>query len=318
MSSLDIQVEPLEGVEKGVMVRLDGALDQPTRDTFLNRLKSVLNEGNIRCVLDMQRVTYANSTAIGDLVIQFDLFREAGGELVLLNPQRKVYVIIEMVGVNTVLPIFNTLEEAKRHLLARSAAAPAPATVAASSGASAAATPPAVTAQATSGASFPVRADCTGCGVVLEFAQAGRFRCPRCSTIYAVDPAGRAVAGRPRTGLPIEVTLPCQPQALKAFQQMVGALPSWSGYTDLERARLESAIAEVCETIAQKAYEGNRDNVFQVLLLYRDDELALRFADHGRLLSAAAFPVASQYMSEFEHRPHPVRGNFLRMVKRQA
>lgn len=156
------------------------------------------------------------------------------------------------------------------------------------------------------------------CAVTLEFAQAGRYKCPRCSAFYSVDAAGRVTALRPRTGLPVELTLPCQAQALKAFQQFVGALPHWPGYTDLERARLESAIGEVCETIAQKAYEGNRDCVFQVLVLCRDDELALRFADHGKVLSAAAFPIAAQYMSEFEHRAHPAKGNFLKMAKRAS
>lgn len=307
MSTLDIQVEPLEGIEKGAIVRLDGALDQPTRDAFLSRLKSVLSEGNTRCVLDMQGVSYANSTAIGDLVIQYDLFREAGGELVLLSPQRKVYVIIEMVGVNSVLPIFNTIEEARAHLSAAAPAAPGPPPKEAP--------PPGTPAPAVS---FPVRAECATCGVTLEFAQAGRFRCPHCGALYGVEPAGRLLAARPRTGQPIDLTMPCQPQALKAFQQLVGALPTWSGYTDLERARLESAMAEVCDAIVQKAYEGNKENTFQVLVLYRDDELALRFADHGKPLTAAAFPVAAQYMTEFEHRPHPARGNFLKMLKRPA
>jgi anti-sigma regulatory factor (Ser/Thr protein kinase) len=133
-----------------------------------------------------------------------------------------------------------------------------------------------------------------------------------------VEPTGRVLGAKPRTGHPIEITLPCEAQALKAFQQLVATLPTWSGYTDLERARLESVIAEICGTIHQKAYDGNEDSTFQVLVLCRGDELVMRFADHGKPLSAAAFPTATQYMTEFEHRPHPAKGNFLKMAKRVA
>jgi len=55
---------------------------------------------------------------------------------------------------------------------------------------------------------------------------------------------------------------------------------------------------------------------FQVLLLCRERELALRVADHGQPLDAAAFPAAAAYMTDFEHRPHPTRGNLLKMAKR--
>ncbi|HPD14214.1 MAG TPA: anti-sigma factor antagonist [Planctomycetota bacterium] len=308
MSTLDIQVEPLQGVEKGVVVRLDGALDQPTRDAFLSKLKSVISEGNTRCVLDMERVTYANSTAIGDLVIQFDQFRDAGGELVLVNPQHRVLVIIEMVGVNSVLPIFNTLEEARQHLTRpqERAAAPAPEKR------------PAAEAAPSAPGTFPLRSDCSTCGVTLEFAQAGRFRCPHCGAVYGVTPAAQAIPGRPRTGAPLELTVPCQPRVLEAVQRLIASLPAWSGYTDIERARLETAIAEVCTVIHQKAYEGNSDGTIQMLVLCHKDAVAIRLADHGKTLSRAAFPTAVDYMTEFEHRPRPARGNYLKMTKRSG
>ncbi len=311
MSTLQIQVEPLQGVEKGVVVRVEGALDQPTRDVFLNRLKTVLSEGNCRCVLDMERVSYANSTAIGDLVILHDLFHEAGGGLVLLRPQRKVSVIIEMVGVDSVLHIFGTLDEARADLSAPKAAPPPPKPAAAEGPQRAGALPP------TAGG-FPARTECVSCSVMLEFTQAGRYRCPHCGAVYGADAAGHITAARARIAHPIELTLPCHPRALAAFQQLVAALPAWPGYTDIERARLENCIAEICTVIHQKAYEGRADNTFQVHLLYRDDELAIRVADHGKTLSRAAFPVTAEYMTEFEHRPRPGKGNYLKMAKRPA
>ena len=304
MSTLEIQIEAVAGVEKCVAVHLTGALDQPTMDTFLNGLKSVRSNGNIRCVLDMQGVTYANSTALGALVTQADTFRAAGGDLVILRPQPKVNLVIEMLGLHTMFPIFATLDEARAYL-AEGSAPEAKVRPREAPG----------TAQP-HGASFPLRAECIGCGVVLEFAQASRFRCPHCGAVYTVDEGGRIAGAKPRGGQSIELTLPCHPQAFAAFRQFVGALPSWTGYSDEDRAQLERAIGEVCDTVHQKAYDGDDEASLHLLVLYRDGELALRVADRGKPLGPSDFPIASAYMSDFEVRPHPVHGNLLKMARR--
>jgi len=304
MSSLEIQVEPLEGVEKGALVHLEGALDQPTLGAFLSQLKAVLDDGKVRALLDMQGVTYANSTALGALVTQADAFRDAGGQLALLRPQPKVNLVIEMLGLNAVLQIFRSVEEARPYLAL--AAEP----VAAEPQEPAGAAPP------PQASSFPLRADCCLCGVVLEFSQPGRFRCPHCGAVYAVDGGGRVSGSKPRGGQPLELALTCSPQVLRAFGRFVGALPSWDGYGEEERAGLESAIAEVCQAVCLKAYEGNEQAAFHVLVVCRGDELAVRIADHGKPLASSDFPIASQYMSEFEHRSHPSRGNVVKMTRR--
>jgi len=306
MSSLEIQTQPVQGIERCVVVHLNGTLDQPTLEAFLSSLKSALGEGSTRCILDMQQVGYANSTALGALVTQADAFREAGGEFVLLNPQPKVNLVIEMLGLNAMFPIFSSMEEARAHFAAPSSR---PAALGRGSEAAAGAAPAAT-------ASFPLRAECIGCGMLLEFSQPSRFRCPHCGSVYVVDDAGRVTGSRPRGGHPIELSLPCQPQALRALQSFIGALPAWPGYSDEERAGLEQAIGEICDAIHQKAYEGNGQATFHLLVVCRDDELAIRIADHGKPLDASAFPRAAAYMSEFEHRPHPARGNFLKMAKR--
>ena len=304
MSMLEIQVEAVAGVEKCVVVHLTGALDQPTMDTFLNGLKSVRSNGNIRCILDMQGVTYANSTALGALVSQADTFRGAGGDLAILRPQPKVNLVIEMLGLNAMFPIFATLDEARAHLAEGSAAPPK----ARPREAPEPAQPHA--------ASFPLRAECIGCGVVLEFAQASRFRCPHCGAVYTVDEGGRIAGAKPRASQAIELTLPCHPQAMAAFRQFVGALPSWAGYSDEDRAQLERAVGEVCDTLHQRAYDGDDEATLHLLVVYRDGELVLRVADHGKPLELSDFPIASAYMSDFEVKPHPVHGNLLKMAKR--
>jgi anti-sigma regulatory factor (Ser/Thr protein kinase) len=211
-----------------------------------------------------------------------------------------------MLGLTSLFKVFYALEEARDHL---ASAASRPEAQAAAPTPEAAPTP-------ASAASFPLRAECLGCKVVLEFPQAGHYRCPHCRGVYSVDAAGRIAGSKPRAGQPVELTLTCQPDSIRAFQSFVGALPSWPGYTEDERAQLESVVAELCAAIHQKAYGGDPNGSFHVLAVSRQGEIALRVADHGGPLEPADFPLAADYMSEFELRPHPARGNLLKMTRR--
>jgi len=312
MSSLEIREEPIEGVAGALVVHLDGVLDQPTLNDFLGKLEGARNAGNVKLLLDMEGISYANSTALGALVTQADAFREAGGELVLFNPQPKVELVIDMLGLAALFKVFGSLDEARSYI----AGSAAPARTAPARTAPPAAPPQPAAARSSAGGGFPIRAECIGCGVVLEFAQAGHFRCPRCFTVYSVDGAGRVAGSKVSKGVPIELTLTCHPQSLRAFQQFVAALPTWEGYSELERTHLEGAVEEICDVIRSQAYDGDENAVVHALVLSRAGELALRLADHGRPLGSSAFPVSTDYMTEFEHRPHPTRGNLLKMCKR--
>ncbi len=308
MANLEIREEPLSGVQGAAILRLQGVLDQPTLGEFLSRLDAAREAGNVKLLLDMEGVSYANSTALGALVTQADAFRNAGGELVLFSPQPKVELVLDMLGLGALFEILPSADEACAYLKAGGAATAAPTRAPSPE-------PSPRTTSASAGA-FPVRAECIGCGIALEFDQAGHYRCPRCSAVYGVGETGEVSGSTPRNGLPIEVTLTCDPQCLGAFRQFVGGLPAWEGFSNGERQGLERAIGEICDVIRTRAYGGDPSATFQVLLLCRERELALRVADHGQPLDATAFPTAAAYMTDFEHRPHPTRGNLLKMAKR--
>jgi anti-anti-sigma factor len=308
MSRLDALVEPLEGLDDAAIIHLNGVLDQPTLGQFQSELQAAQDQGQVFVILDLSGVTYANSTTLGALVNQADAFRDAGGELVLLKPQPKVDLVIDMLGLTSLFKIFASQAEATQYvhsLVSPGAAAQGQAQAA---GAAEAAEP--------SAAAFPVRANCIGCDIVLEFPQASHYRCPRCSAVYRVDAAGKIAGGKPRGRPPIEMSLTCDTASLDAFRTFVGALPAWAGYSNEERDQLEQAIGEICETIRQKAYEGDDQGALNVLILRRDDGLSLRMADHGKPLSPEDFPRAANFMTEFEHRPHPTRGNVLKMTRK--
>ncbi|MFP4057368.1 MAG: STAS domain-containing protein [Candidatus Brocadiia bacterium] len=299
MSSLETRVEPLEGVEEGALVHLEGVLDQPTLQGFLSRLDEVRAQGTTRALLGMEGVSYANSTALGALVTQADAFRDAGGELALLSPQPKVDLVLDMLGLKSVFKVFESLREARGHL----------------AGAAGPSAPEA--AEPGKPSAFPVRAECIACKVLLELPQEGRYRCPRCSAVYTVDASGRVSGTRAGGGgRPIEMTLDCRPHAVEALGHFIAQLPTWEGYSEADQAHLEQAMGEVCEAIRRKAYGGDANGTIHVLVLERGGELALRVVDHGEPMGASDFGSAPELLSEFEHRPHPARGNLLKMALR--
>ena len=188
MSSLDIREEPLEGVQGVVVLHLDGVLDQPTLGDFLGTLETTRDAGHVRVLLNMEGISYANSTALGALVTQADAFRDAGGEMVLFKPHPKVELVIDMLGLGALFKVFATADEANAYIAGAGTGVAATAATAAASAvaqaapaaqvatATAVAEPPPAPTPAGPGTVFPLRAECIGCGIVLEFSQASHFR----------------------------------------------------------------------------------------------------------------------------------------------
>ncbi len=59
-------------------------------------------------VLDLQQVTFIDSSGLGAIVGTFQTLRQAGGHLYLYGIQPSVQMVIELVGLDQVLPVLKT------------------------------------------------------------------------------------------------------------------------------------------------------------------------------------------------------------------
>ena len=90
---MDIQVESRANRR---IVRIRGKIAFEYCPAFQSRLDSVMNEGVQEIVLDFKEVPFIDSSGIGEILRLFKHMREAGGEVVLMNPNQKLRDLFAM------------------------------------------------------------------------------------------------------------------------------------------------------------------------------------------------------------------------------
>ncbi|WP_234358540.1 STAS domain-containing protein [Streptomyces sp. NRRL B-24085] len=96
------------------ILALAGEIDDDTGEKLRQAL-DVSGTPRPRLVLDMQRVTFMDSTGINILITAHQTVTAAGGWLRLAAPTSPVQRIIQIVGVDTLIDCYPTLREALSH-----------------------------------------------------------------------------------------------------------------------------------------------------------------------------------------------------------
>ena len=79
------------------IVRIEGKITFEHCPAFQRRLDTVLVEKGLReVVLDFSRVPFIDSSGVGEVLRLFKRMREMGGEVVLLDPNRKLQELFLM------------------------------------------------------------------------------------------------------------------------------------------------------------------------------------------------------------------------------
>ena len=90
---MDIQVES-SGNRR--IVRINGKVTFEYCPEFQSRLDSIMDEGVQEVVLDFKEVPFVDSSGIGEVLRLFKHMREAGGEVILINPNKKLKDLFAM------------------------------------------------------------------------------------------------------------------------------------------------------------------------------------------------------------------------------
>jgi len=108
---MKIQVSELEHGLR--LISLSGLLDGT--GVYAVEVDFIRNcvEGNHHVLVDLSKVSYISSIGIPMLIRTAKMVRERGGKLALLNPQRNVTDVLDLVGVTHVIPIFYDLKAAR-------------------------------------------------------------------------------------------------------------------------------------------------------------------------------------------------------------
>jgi anti-anti-sigma factor len=76
-----------------------------TWDDFSQELTAAVDGGTSRLVLDMERVTYLNSSALGSIVSAQRKMSEREAEMVLINVSKKLLQFFELYNLTEILTV---------------------------------------------------------------------------------------------------------------------------------------------------------------------------------------------------------------------
>jgi anti-anti-sigma factor len=109
-AGLDLSVEPSGDAS---IVRVKTAkLTYPVLSAFFDEVRSILEDGERKLVLDLESVTYIDSATIGCLVEIHRLVADLGGALRLSGLRPRVHSMLSMTGVDRFLEVYEDAAEA--------------------------------------------------------------------------------------------------------------------------------------------------------------------------------------------------------------
>lgn len=107
---MDVTVEPRS--TETAIVRPSGRLDLLSAGEVRKQLSQTVAEGRRRIVVDLEDVSFIDSSGLGALVGGLKSARQAGGDLRLARPREQARVILQLTTLEKVLRPYPSLEEA--------------------------------------------------------------------------------------------------------------------------------------------------------------------------------------------------------------
>jgi anti-sigma B factor antagonist len=295
-----------------VTIHVGGVVDAHTLDRFEGErtssgaLSKALDHGAKSCVLDCEELRYVNSAGFGELIRYHDRLRERDGLLVMARVPPKVAIILEMLGLKSLIPVVASLAEGLE--IAASGAAPEPEVAPA-------ALEPASRIHAVPAAGRIAAKPAEGQTVICAFCdtrvrisgpkRAGRWACPGCGAPFTVaDGGGVAFDWSNADAEAIHLTLDVTPRTLAALAGMIEGVLVERRVSHARMRRFAREAAHVCNLLSENVFASDRRGPLHVLLLAGPQRLQLRIVDRGRALgddAAQVFSTQSRLFLDFRY-----------------
>lgn len=119
-TQIDLQISDLDAVAGAKLIKFIGDLDATNVEATLDQVTRLIKEGCNHIVADFSNLRYVNSTGLGILLHFSKTARERNGSFKIANVNDNVFEIIEIIGANTLLDIYDSVDEATKSLQRRS------------------------------------------------------------------------------------------------------------------------------------------------------------------------------------------------------
>lgn len=94
------------------VIRVIGYLDAHTASDLESTLRTVVERGSARFVVDFSALDYISSAGLGVFMVFIEPVRQAGGDLKLAAMTDRVYSVFDLLGFPVVFNIYGSTDEA--------------------------------------------------------------------------------------------------------------------------------------------------------------------------------------------------------------
>ena len=108
--ALDVQTRQVDS--GATVVAPTGRLDVAGAPALKDAISEVVKNGPPKIVIDMEGVSFVDSTGLGSVIAALKQIRGSQGELRLAAPNQQVRVVLELTTLDRVFPYYATVEEA--------------------------------------------------------------------------------------------------------------------------------------------------------------------------------------------------------------
>ncbi|KAE8764937.1 STAS domain-containing protein [Georgenia thermotolerans] len=108
---MEIDTQQRDGV---AVVACTGRLNMVTSPHLRGELRSTVEAGTSRVVVDLSETSFIDSSGLGALIGGLKEARQAGGDLRIAGPGQQILTVLRLTNLDKVLRPYPTVEEALR------------------------------------------------------------------------------------------------------------------------------------------------------------------------------------------------------------
>lgn len=99
-------------------LQITGDLDAHTADELRDSLENILDSDHrkIHLILDLEGVNFIDSSGLGVILGCYRKVSKRNGKVIIINPQPHVQKILELSGINRVIPVVRDMERATERI----------------------------------------------------------------------------------------------------------------------------------------------------------------------------------------------------------
>ena len=109
---LTLEVQTRQADSGATVIAPTGRLDVAGAPALKEAVAEVVKDGRQHVVIDMEGVSFVDSTGLGSVIAALKQVRGSQGELRLAAPNQQVRVVLELTTLDRVFPYYETVEEA--------------------------------------------------------------------------------------------------------------------------------------------------------------------------------------------------------------